>query len=68
MDTAATGNGEYRYRPTAAGVCPQHPGCVVRRCARFLCGRLVHVLNQRGQPRRFCTPACRVAEHRRLNH
>jgi uncharacterized Zn-binding protein involved in type VI secretion len=60
--------GEYRYSPTVGqGPCPIHCGCVITACQRFLCSRLIHLQNQRGQPRRFCTPACRVAEHRRLN-
>jgi hypothetical protein len=58
---------EYRYTPPAGcGPCPTHPGCAVTRCSRFMCANLVHMLKQRGQPRRFCSPACRVAEHRRL--
>jgi hypothetical protein len=59
---------EYRYRPaTGPGPCPEHAHCLVVRCDRFLCIRLVHVpLDRRGRPRRFCSPACRVAEHRRL--
>jgi hypothetical protein len=61
--------GEYRYSPrVGTGPCPTHPGCLVTRCDRFGCGQLLHRLGQRGQPRRFCCPACRVAEHRRLNH
>lgn len=65
---ATTANAdEYRYSPaTAPGPCPTHRGCVIVRCQRFFCDRPVHVLNQRGRPRRFCSPACRVAEHRRL--
>jgi hypothetical protein len=60
--------GEYRYSPAQApGPCPDHPGCLIRRCARWLCNRTFHTpLNQRGQPRRYCRPACRVADHRRL--
>lgn len=59
---------EYRYSPpTTSRVCPTHPGCVITRCQRFLCDTTVHILNQRGQPRRFCRTACRVAEHRRLH-
>ena len=61
--------GEYRYtlnRPP--GPCPDHAHCLVPRCARWLCRQTFHLpLIQRGQPRRFCSPACRVAEHRRLN-
>jgi hypothetical protein len=61
-------SGEYRYSPpSAARACTTHPGCVITRCRRFLCDRPIHILNQRGQPRRFCSPACRVAEHRRLH-
>jgi hypothetical protein len=55
---------EYRYTPP--GPCATHPGCVIQRCQRLHCSRAVHLLNQPGQPRRFCSPACRVAEHRRL--
>ena len=61
-------DGEYRYGPPApAGPCSTHPGCVVRRCNRLWCDRLIHLLPQRGRPRRFCTPACRIAEYRRLH-
>ncbi len=65
--TPVSHDGEYRYvTPACRGVCPLHPGCVVVGCARFGCSQPVHVGDQRGQPRRFCSPACRVAEHRRL--
>lgn len=58
---------EYRYTPAAeTRACPTHPGCYITRCARLFCDWPVHMLTQRGQPRRFCSPACRVAEHRRL--
>lgn len=59
---------EYRYTPAPApGPCPEHPDCLIACCRRFWCSRPVHVaLNSRGQPRRYCSPACRVAEHRRL--
>jgi hypothetical protein len=59
---------EYRYTPPQApGPCPDHPGCLVLRCRRWLCEHTFHqTLIQRGQPRRYCSPACRVAEHRRL--
>ena len=59
---------EYRYSPPARiGTCPDHPHCLIRRCDRWLCQRTFHIpANQPGQPRRYCTPACRVAEHRRL--
>lgn len=58
---------EYRYTPPAGTrACPTHPGCHITRCARLFCDWPVHMLNRRGQPRRFCSPACRVAEHRRL--
>jgi hypothetical protein len=61
--------GEYRYRTwTVPGPCPEHPDCMLMRCARYLCPRPVHVsLGRRGQPARFCSGACKVAEHRRLN-
>jgi hypothetical protein len=59
----------YRYtlnRPPRA--LPGPPHCLVLRCQRWLCNRTFHMaLNRPGQPRRFCSPACRVAEHRRLN-
>jgi hypothetical protein len=60
---------EYRYSPTRpTGPCPDHPACVILRCQRWLCPRTFHrPLDRPGQPRRYCTPACRVAEHRRLN-
>ena len=59
---------EYRYTlHRAPGPCPDHPDCLVLRCQRWLCERTFHQPhNQRGQPRRFCRPACRVAEDRRL--
>jgi hypothetical protein len=48
--------------------CPDHQGCLTRRCAHWHCSNIIHVdLTRRGQPRRFCTTRCRVAEHRRLN-
>jgi hypothetical protein len=61
--------GEYRYRDVAVpGPCPEHPACMLLRCASFRCTRPVHVnLLGRGQPARFCSGACKVAEHRRLN-
>jgi hypothetical protein len=58
---------EYRFiTPGAAQPCPAHPGCVIARCGRLLCGQPVHILNRPGRPRRYCSPACRVAEHRLL--
>jgi len=59
---------EYRYAPAPApGPCPEHPHCVLITCHRFLCPNLIHrPAAKRGQPRRYCSPACRVAEHRRL--
>jgi len=59
---------EYRYSPgQPPGPCPEHPGCLLVRCACLFCDRLIHLpLNRPGQPRRYCTTACRVAEHRRL--
>ena len=58
---------EYRYSPSPLhGPCPEHPHCILTRCARFLCPNPVHVSIGPGQPRRYCSPACRVAEHRRL--
>lgn len=61
-------HGEYRYTPAPApGPCPEHPDCIIRYCQRFFCSRHFHIpMTTRGQPRRFCSPACRVAEHRRL--
>ncbi len=62
-----TNQHEYRYSPPRApGPCPQHPGCVLLRCAHWLCPTMIHRLHQRGQPRRYCSTACQVAEHRRL--
>jgi hypothetical protein len=59
---------EYRYTPgQIPGPCTEHPGCFLTACRRLWCTRPVHVaLISRGQPRRYCSPACRVAEHRRL--
>lgn len=57
---------EYRYSPALGRTCPEHVGCLLIRCDRFLYSRLVHRGPGPGQPRRFCSPACRVAEHRRL--
>ena len=61
--------GEYRYGVVAVpGPCPEHPACMLLRCARFRCTRPVHVnLLGQGRPACFCSGACRVAEHRRLN-
>jgi hypothetical protein len=43
-------------------------GWVVRRCAHWHCATLIHIdVTRPGQPRRFCSTRCRVAEHRRLN-
>jgi Family of unknown function (DUF6788) len=54
--------------PGGPGTCPDHRGCLARKCAHWGCSNIIHVdLNRRGQPRRFCTTRCRVAEHRRLN-
>jgi len=65
--TTAPHPDEYRYSPSnTSTACPTHPGCVIMRCHRFLCDRPIHLINQPGRPRRFCSPACRVAEHRRL--
>lgn len=53
--------------PTGPADCPDL-GCVVRRCAHWHCRTLIHVdVTRPGQPRRFCSTRCRVAEHRRLN-
>ena len=58
---------EYRYTAKSTGPCPEHPDCIIIRCHRFLCPRPVHQpLRQPGQPRRLCSAACRIAEHRRL--
>jgi hypothetical protein len=65
--TPAPGRDEYCYvTPGTDRTCPTHPGCFITRCHRFLCDRAVHTSNQPGRPRLFCSPACRVAEHRRL--
>ena len=60
---------EYRYSPAQPpGPCAEHPHCLVLRCHRWLCHNTFHLpLRRRGQPRRYCSPACRVAEHRRLH-
>jgi hypothetical protein len=47
--------------------CTVHPGCVLVRCARLLCGWPVHLRDQPGRPRRFCSPACRAAAYRLLH-
>lgn len=62
-------DGEYRYSPDLApGPCLEHPYCVIIACHRFLCRNLIHrTAGKRGQPRMFCSPACRIAEHRRLH-
>jgi hypothetical protein len=53
--------------PTTSADCPDL-GCVVRRCAHWHCRTLIHIdITRPGQPRRFCSTRCRVAEHRRLN-
>ena len=53
--------------PTAPASCPQR-GYVVLRCAHWHCGTLFRIdVTRPGQPRRFCSTRCRVAEHRRLN-
>ena len=53
--------------PTGPAGCPD-PGCVVLRCAYRHCRTLIHLdVTRPGQPRRFCSTRCRVAEHRRLN-
>lgn len=58
---------QYRYNPSPQqGPCPEHPHCILTRCARFLCPTTIHVTISPGRPRRYCSPACRVAEHRRL--
>jgi hypothetical protein len=65
--TPAASTDEYRYNPSPRrGPCPEHPHCIGTSCARFLCPNTVHMSIGRGQPRRYCSPACRVAEHRRL--
>ncbi|MGH3568832.1 MAG: hypothetical protein ACRDRH_22960 [Pseudonocardia sp.] len=59
---------EYRYSPTRPpDPCPDHPGSTVQRCERWLCRHTFHIPpRRRDQPRRYCSPTCRVAEHRRL--
>jgi hypothetical protein len=43
-------------------------GWIVLRCAHYHCRTLIHIdVTRPGQPRRFCSTRCRVAEHRRLN-
>ena len=59
---------EARQLASPAGALPDHPGCHIYRCTRWLCQPTFHTqLIRRGQPRRYCSPACRVGEHRRLN-
>ena len=60
---------EHRYNPyRPPGHRPDHPHCLILRCNRRLRPNNFHLpLIQRGQPRRYCSPACRTAEHRRLN-
>jgi hypothetical protein len=66
--TENSNSGEYRYSPPGIPQrCATHPQCVIVRCQRLFCDQPVHLLTQRGQPRRFCSPACRVAEYRRLH-
>jgi hypothetical protein len=50
--------------PTVPGPCPHHPGCTLIRCGHLWCNNVVHLLNQPGRPRRFCSTRCRVAAHR----
>ena len=60
-----TTDGEYRYTPPRnAWPCPDHPGFIIRRCEHWSCNHTFHVPNRPGQPRRFCSTRCRVAEHR----
>lgn len=57
--------------PHRPGPCPEHPYCLRRRCARLWCPHLIHIQLRNpgpGQPRRFCSTRCRVAEHRRLHN
>jgi hypothetical protein len=56
----------YRLQPASARPCPEHPACLILRCQRWLCHHTFHLpLNHPRQPRRYCSPACRVTEHRR---
>jgi hypothetical protein len=68
-DSAALGDTDANIVTSQAvpAGCPDL-GCVVRRCAHWHCRTVIHVdVTRRGQPRRFCSTRCRVAEHRRLN-
>ena len=62
-------NSENRYIPTdITRPCATHPWCYLARCRHFHCGRPVHRrLRGPGRTRQYCSTACRVAEHRRLN-
>lgn len=68
-NTPTADTDEYRYNePQDHGPCPEHPHCILGRCAQFWCDRTIHIkIGGRGQPRRYCSPACRVAQHRLLN-
>jgi hypothetical protein len=61
--------GAYRYSVhQPPGPCPEHPDCLIQRCALWSCRHTFHFpLRRRGQPRRFCSTRCRVAEHRSLH-
>jgi hypothetical protein len=58
---------EYRYRAWLPGPCPEHERCILIPCQAWACSKPAHVTLGPGRPTRFCSPACRVAEHRRLS-
>ena len=60
---------ENRYIPPGtATACDTHPSCYLARCGHYHCDQPIHRrLRGPGRTRQYCSTACRVAEHRRLN-
>ena len=53
---------------TPPALCTEHPHCLLTACHYLWCHNAVHYnLTGPGQPRRYCSTRCRVAEHRRLH-